>query len=41
VDQAYAAGRYHKLNYRAELDPPLPPEEADWAANLLKAADKR
>jgi hypothetical protein len=40
VDQAYAAGRYHKLNYRAELDPPLPPADTAWTKELLKAAGK-
>jgi hypothetical protein len=38
VNQAYAAGRYHHLDYRVELDPPLPPEDAAWAAALLRAA---
>ena len=38
VNQAYAAGRYHQLDYRVELDPPLPPEDAAWAAALLRAA---
>jgi hypothetical protein len=37
VDQAYAAGRYHKLDYRVALDPPLPPEDTAWAATLFKA----
>lgn len=41
VDQAYLAGRFHKLDYRAELDPPLPPDDAAWVADLLKAAGKR
>jgi hypothetical protein len=40
VDQAYAAGRYHKLDYRAALEPPLPPEDATWAQTLLTAAGR-
>lgn len=41
VDQAYTAGRYDDLDYTAELDPPLAPEDAAWAAELLKRAAKR
>jgi hypothetical protein len=41
IDQAYAAGRYHKLDYRIDLDPPLVSEDAAWAAELLQAAGKR
>jgi hypothetical protein len=41
MDQAYAAGRYHKLDYRIDLDPPLLPADATWAADLLQAAGKR
>ena len=40
VDQVYVAGRYHLLDYTVELEPPLSPEDADWAAELLKAAGK-
>jgi hypothetical protein len=36
VDQAYAARRYHKLDYTLDLDPPLSTEDAAWAAALLK-----
>jgi hypothetical protein len=38
LDQAYASGRYHKLNYKAELDPPLAPEDAAWAQSLLNTS---
>jgi hypothetical protein len=38
VDQAYASGRYHKLDYRLVPDPPLPTQHASWAEELLKAA---
>ncbi len=41
VDQAYTAGRYDDLDYAAELAPPLSPEVAAWAAELLRAAGKR
>ncbi|MGA2863042.1 MAG: DUF4058 family protein [Verrucomicrobiota bacterium] len=41
LDLLYAAGRYDDLNYRVELEPPLPPQDAAWAAELLKAAGKR
>jgi hypothetical protein len=41
IDQAYAAGRYHKLDYRIALDPPLLTEDGAWATDLLQAAGKR
>jgi hypothetical protein len=41
VDQAYTTGRYDRLDYGAELDPPLPAEDAAWAEALLKTAGKR
>ena len=41
VDQAYTTGRYDRLDYETELDPPLPTEDAAWAEALLKAAGKR
>ncbi|MCL4180732.1 MAG: DUF4058 family protein [Verrucomicrobia bacterium] len=41
IDQAYAAGRYHKLDHRIALDPPLLTEDAAWATDLLRAAGKR
>lgn len=40
VDQAYTAGRYHKLDYRAALEPPLRPEDVAWAQTLLTAAGR-
>jgi hypothetical protein len=39
-DQAYAAGRYYKLDYSMALDPPLPAQDAAWADQLLRAAGK-
>jgi hypothetical protein len=41
VEQAYSRGRYDDIDYRAELDPPLPAEEAAWAAQLLQGAGRR
>jgi hypothetical protein len=38
VEQAYAAGRYHKLDYRVALEPPLASEDAAWAQTLLTVA---
>jgi hypothetical protein len=40
VDQAYAAGRYHKLDYGAALETPLALEDAAWAQTLLSAAGR-
>jgi hypothetical protein len=36
IDLCHERGRYHLLNYRIELDPPLPPEEAAWVDQLLR-----
>ena len=41
VELAYAAGRYDDLDYAAELDLPLPADDAAWAASLLKVAGRR
>jgi len=41
VDQAYTTGRYDRLDYTTELDPPLSADDAAWAASLLQAAGKR
>ena len=38
VEHVYESGRYDDLDYGAELDPPLAPEDAAWAQALLKAA---
>jgi hypothetical protein len=40
VDKAYAAGRYHKLDYGAALEPPLASEDAAWARTVLTAAGR-
>ena len=36
IDQCHERGRYHLLNYRMALDPPLSPEDATWAEQLLR-----
>jgi hypothetical protein len=41
IDQAYVTGRYDRLDYSTELDPPLSADDAVWAEELLKAAGKR
>jgi len=35
IDQCHERGRYHFLDYRAALAPPLAPEDALWAEQLL------
>jgi hypothetical protein len=41
VDQCYRNGRYHTLDYQAEPEPPLSPDDARWADELLRGAGKR
>lgn len=36
IDQCHERGRYHLLNYKLELDPPLTPDDAAWAEQLLR-----
>jgi hypothetical protein len=36
IDQCHERGRYHLLNYRLGLNPPLPTEDAAWAEQLLR-----
>jgi len=40
LDQAYSTGRYQRLDYSQAPDPPLPPADATWAGELLKALAK-
>lgn len=40
VNQAYEDGRYERTDYRHPLQPPLPPEDAAWAADLLRQAGR-
>jgi hypothetical protein len=37
INQCHERGRYHLLNYGLELEPPLLPEEATWADEILCA----
>ena len=42
IELCYARGRYHtRLDYRADPEPPLPPADAAWADELLRAAGLR
>lgn len=36
IDQCHERGRYHLLDYRLALEPPLSPEHAAWADQLLR-----
>jgi hypothetical protein len=36
IDQCHERGRYHLLNYRLDLDPPLSSEEAAWMNGVLR-----
>ena len=36
IDQGHERGRYHLLNYRLDLDPPLSPEDAVWVDHVLR-----
>lgn len=36
IDQCHERGRYHLLNYRLDLEPPLAPEDALWVNQLLR-----
>ncbi len=36
IDQCHERGRYHLLNYRLDLDPPLPSEETAWVEGILR-----
>lgn len=38
VDQCYRSGRYWLADYRRPLDPPLPPDEAAWVEERVRAA---
>ncbi|HEX5444578.1 MAG TPA: DUF4058 family protein [Pirellulales bacterium] len=41
IELCYANGRYDTLDYTAEADPPLEPDDAKWADELLRAAGRR
>ncbi|MGH7967204.1 MAG: DUF4058 family protein [Limisphaerales bacterium] len=36
IDQCHERGRYHLLDYRLPLEPPLGPDDAAWADQLLR-----
>jgi hypothetical protein len=40
LNQAYEGGRYERTDYRRPLSPPLPPQEAAWATDLLRGAGR-
>jgi hypothetical protein len=37
INQCHERGRYHLLNYRLDLDPQFPPDEAAWVDQILRA----
>ena len=41
IDQCHERGRYHLLDYRLALEPPLPPEDAAWTEELLRQQQVR
>lgn len=41
VDEAYDKGRYDDIDYTLPPIPPLAPEDAAWADELLRSAGKR
>lgn len=41
VDQCHERGRYHLLDYRTELDPPFPPNEAARVDQVLREGSLR
>jgi hypothetical protein len=41
VDQCFERGRYWLLDYRRDLEPPLPPEDAQWAEELMRNSGLR
>jgi hypothetical protein len=41
IDRCYHNGRYDDINYRAEPNPPLVPEDVAWAQELLSAKGLR
>jgi hypothetical protein len=41
IEQCYENGRYDSLDYRVPPEPPLDPDDAAWADELLRAAGRR
>lgn len=40
LEQVYEDGRYKVIDYSVPPEPPLPPEEAAWAAKIIEAAGR-
>jgi hypothetical protein len=41
IDQCHERGRYHRLDYRRDLDPPLAPDDAQWVDDRLRGLGLR
>jgi hypothetical protein len=41
LDQCYQAAEYDDIDYREEPDPPLKPDDAQWADSLLREQGRR
>jgi hypothetical protein len=41
IDQCYRNGRYDRIDYRADLIPPVDPEDAAWVDDLLRGRSLR
>lgn len=41
IDQAYDRGRYAKLNYQPDPEPPFSPDDAAWVETLLREKGRR
>ena len=41
VELVYDRGRYWKLNYQLDPEPPFAPDEAVWVHSLLRASSRR
>lgn len=41
IDQCHERGRYHRLNYQAELYPPLSADDAAWVDSVLRSHELR
>lgn len=41
IDRCYANGRFDRLDYTIDPDPPFDPDDAIWADTLLKEKGKR
>jgi hypothetical protein len=41
IERCYEKGRYRRIDYTADPDPPLSPDDAEWADELLRAKGMR